>query len=58
MNQYYLVLSLIFGFFIYRLFKFIKRKVRWLMASIPAIIAMTGTNISTSKLNHFFALFA
>lgn len=58
MDQYYIIIALVACYFVYQVFKFIKRKIRWAIATLPMIATVGGTNLPPGKLQHFIALFS
>lgn len=57
MDQYYILLAVVACYFVYRAFKFVKRKIRWAIATLPMLATWGGTNLPPGKMQHLIALF-
>lgn len=57
MDQYYILLAVVACYFVYRIFKFVKRKIRWAIATLPMIATWGGTSLPPGKMQHLIALF-
>ena len=59
MEQYhtYIIIFIFIAYFLYQIFKFVKRKIRWMIFSIPMLATVGGANLPQGKLQQFLALF-
>lgn len=53
--QTYTLIAAFIGYIIYRIFKFVKRKIRWVIASLP-VFAMGGFQLPPGKMQQLLAL--
>lgn len=58
MNYYYIFIALAACYIVYKIFTFVKRKIRWAIATLPMFTMMGGIHLPPGKWQHLVAIFS